>query len=66
MEDAKRVEGHSRGTFTACKRALPEDNGKAGKDFKEGVKGKESSRNYPVLNIWLRFQFLKRGLFPFP
>lgn len=30
------------------------------------MKGKEGSGNYPVLNIWLRFQFLKGGLFSLP
>lgn len=41
VKDAKRVEGCSRGESGACKRALPENNGKVERDFQQGVKVKE-------------------------
>lgn len=60
VKDARRVEESG-----ACKRALPENNGKVERFSEQGVKTKEGNVDYPVLSMQLRFQFLKKGIFPF-
>lgn len=49
----------------ACKRALPENNGKVERFSEQGVKTKRGQRGLSVLSMQLRFQFLSRKEFSF-
>ena len=59
VKDARRVEEPG-----ACKRALPENNGKVERFSEQGVKIREGNVDYPVLSMQLRFQFIERGISP--